>query len=263
MKACDVIVHEREKQLEDCTAELLAAVEEGVKREAEIGDTGTESTFHEWVRVSRNQGVDDKDASSTVVGILDEAGADVPKSKKSKVVQLTTKVKDAIWEHREKTHEIRRLTKELVGRVRSLRYFTAVRDLQKQRNEPPIVSCPSCERESVPIAEVAVLSSCGHMGCIECVTKCAEKEECVYTASGACNSAARILNIVKAETLGIDDEKRDGRGKHFGMKLEKVVDMIKFVFILLRPFGLKLIMHDLGIKYRRTNASLFSSNSLT
>lgn len=230
MKACDVIVHERQKQLDECKAELLQAIKAGVKREKNLGNTGNESMFHEWIRVSRTEGVDDKEASTMVIDLLDEAGVGIVKARsKNQDANLTEKVKALVWEHREKTHEIRRLTKELVGRVRSLRYFTVVRDLQKQREEPPVVSCPSCGRENIPIDEVAVLSSCGHMGCLDCVKACAEKEECVYAASGACKSAARVLNVVRAETLGIDDEARDGRGKHFGMKLEKVVHLIKSV----------------------------------
>jgi len=59
------------------------------------------------------------------------------------------------------------------------------------------------------------------------VRSCAEKEECVYAQVGQCKAAARVLNIVKADTLGVDDEQRHGKGRHFGMKLEKVVDLIK------------------------------------
>ncbi|PBK69223.1 hypothetical protein ARMSODRAFT_913635 [Armillaria solidipes] len=227
MKACDVIVAERQKQLDECKAELLKAVKDGVKREKGLSNVGSESMFHEWIRVCRSEGVDDKEATEMVIELLDEAGVGAVKGKaKREDVNLSEKTKAQVWEHREKTHEIRRLTKELVGRVRSLRYFTVVRDLQKQREEPPIVNCPNCERQKLPINDVAVLSSCGHMGCLECVRTCAEREECVYAASGACKSAARVLNVVKADTLGVDDEDRDGQGKHFGMKLEKVVNLI-------------------------------------
>ncbi|KAF8075101.1 hypothetical protein FPV67DRAFT_1476000 [Lyophyllum atratum] len=228
MKACDVIVKERQKQLDECKDELLKAIKAGAKREKDLGDTGAESMFNEWIRVSRgDEGIDDSEASTMLIDLLDQAGVGAPKKVKFQEKKLTEKVKEKAWEHREKTHEIRRLTKELVGRVRSLRYFTVVRDLQKQRDQPPVVSCPNCGRDGIPMADVAVLSSCGHMGCIDCVKACAEKEECVYAASKACKSAARLLNVVKAETLGIDDEARDGRGKHFGMKLEKVVTLIK------------------------------------
>jgi len=233
MKACDVIVEERQKQLDECKEELLKCLIAGVKREASIGRVGEESMFREYVRVSRTEGVGDKDATEIVVDLLDKAGATAShksavngKNKTKEDGDLPTKVKDQIWEHREKTHDIRRLTKELVGRVRSLRYFTVVRDLQRQSETPPVISCPSCNRENIPVSDIAVLSSCGHTGCLDCVKTCAEKEECVYAASDACKSAARVLNVVKGDTLGVD-ESREGRGKHYGMKLEKVIDLIK------------------------------------
>jgi hypothetical protein len=246
MKACDIIVQERQKQLDECKAEILKCLIEGVRREKDIDkevkkaigrvvDLGT--PFNEYVRVSRTEGVGDKDATEVLVSLLDEAGVGsgstkqilVGKGKNKDEEQLSTKIKDRLWEHREKTHEIRRLTKELVGRVRSLRYFSVVRDLQKQTASPLKISCPGCEREEIPVDEIAVLSSCGHTGCLECVNTCAEKEECVYATSGACNSAARVLNVVKGDTLGVDDDARDGRGKHYGMKLERVINLLKCV----------------------------------
>ncbi|KAL4062601.1 hypothetical protein J3A83DRAFT_4381778 [Scleroderma citrinum] len=233
MKACEIIVLDRTKQLEECKTELLKELEKGVKREKKISKLSEESMFQEYARVSRLEGVGDQEATDMVQALLDEAEVPVLlpnhfKSKgKGKDEQLSNALKDLVWEHREQTHNIRKLTKELVGRVRSLRYFTVVRDLQKQRDVPPKVSCPGCERDEVPMSEVAVLSSCGHMGCMTCVRQSADREECVYAASGKCKAAARVLNIVKGETLGVDDEARDGQGRHFGKKLEMVVDLIK------------------------------------
>ncbi|KAF9045664.1 hypothetical protein BDZ89DRAFT_1058637 [Hymenopellis radicata] len=233
MKACDIIVEERENQLEECKSELLTAVKAGLKREKVLSQIiPTESMFHEWIRVTRSdEGIEDKEATDIIRDVLEGAGVGVIKAKPKKddskaKDQLKEKDAAAAWEHREKTHEIRKLAKELVGRVRSLRYFKVVRDLQKQRDTPPIVDCPKCQRKNVPIPEVSVLSSCGHMGCSECVKSCADNELCVYAASKACRSAARALNIVHAATLGVDDEARD-KGRHFGMKLERVVKLIK------------------------------------
>ncbi|TFY81373.1 hypothetical protein EWM64_g2645 [Hericium alpestre] len=238
MKACEIIVKERTTQFEENKAELLTSLHEAIEQEKTIGRTDNESMFQEYVRVCRTEGVGDDDANEVVRKLLDEAGSTSFKPKKPAKAS-TTKAADKkkskkedkqanlIWEHREKTHHIRRLTKELVGRLRSLRYFTVVRDLQKQDREPPIISCPSCERDQIPLDEIAVLSSCGHTGCLTCVKACASNEECVYAASGACKAAARALNIVKGSTLGVDDEERDGRGKHFGMKLENVIKLIQ------------------------------------
>ncbi|KAF8574267.1 hypothetical protein K439DRAFT_1665489 [Ramaria rubella] len=250
MKACEIIVKDRTAQLDECRADLHKNVIEALEMQKRIGKTEDESLFQEWLRVTRTEGVGDKDATIAVLQVLGETGLDVPKSlgaatiaesDKPKLAAKHTKGKvkgkgkekpqdiaDLIWEHREHAHDLRKLTKELVGRVRSLRYFTVVRDLQKQQqDEIPSVHCPGCGRESLPVAEIGVLSSCGHMGCLTCVIACAEQEECVYHASGDCKAAARVLNIVKAETLGVDDAIRDGHGKHFGRKLEMVVELIK------------------------------------
>ncbi|KAI0738504.1 hypothetical protein C8Q80DRAFT_1113269 [Daedaleopsis nitida] len=240
MKACEVIVQERKKQLEDCKKELLKKLHDAVKMEKKIGKTSEESLFREYVRVTRTEGVGDKDATKYVQDLLDQAGIAGPltpvtnkasdgmkKGARKDDSDIPKAIKDLMWDHREQTHEIRRITKELVGRVRSLRYFTVVRDLQRQAEKPPVVHCPSCDNEEVPIEDIAVLSSCGHMGCYKCVMECADREECVYAASGACRAAARALNVVKGDTLGVDDEARDGRGKHFGLKLEKIMHFIK------------------------------------
>ncbi|KAF5387319.1 hypothetical protein D9757_005715 [Collybiopsis confluens] len=231
MKACDVIVRDRQKQLDECKSNLLSAVKDGVKREKDLNkkfnNVGGESMFLEWLRICRTEGVDDADATAIVQTLIEKADAPTAASKPRKDdVKLSESAKEQIWDHREKTHEIRRLTKELVGRVRSLRYFTVVRDLQKQRQQPPTLNCPVCGRDDLTVEEASVLSSCGHIGCNECVRTCAEKEECVYSSLG-CKAAARVINIVKAETLGVDDVERDGKGKHYGMKLEQVVTLIK------------------------------------
>ncbi|KAF9497116.1 hypothetical protein BDN71DRAFT_1445134 [Pleurotus eryngii] len=233
MKACDVIVEERKKQLQECMAELLQCLEQAVAREKELvekGDVAKESLFREYVRVTRggDDAVGDKEARGMIVNLLDKAGAKVTSRKgKKDDSQLSEKMKEKVWEHREKTHEIRRLGKELVGRVRSLRYFNVVRDFQKQSDTPPDVSCPRCKRENLPAEEISVLSSCGHTGCTACVKQWAAKEECVYAKSGACKSAARDYNIIAVKDLGVDDKEREGKGRHYGMKLEKIVHMIK------------------------------------
>lgn len=249
MKACEIIVKDRTAQLEECRTDLLKNVGKALEMQKRIGKTEDESLFQEWLRVTRTEGVGDKDATNLILDILKEAGADAPlktttntatskattkstKPPKGKVKDRAQDITDLIWEHREHAHDLRKLTKELVGRVRSLRYFTVVRDLQKQRQEEvKPVNCPNCKRQSLHVSEIGVLSSCGHMGCMKCVIACAEQEECVNTASGDCNAAARVLNVVKAETLGVDDVMRDGKGKHFGRKLEQVIDLIKWVVL--------------------------------
>jgi len=226
--ACDAIVHERQKQLDECEAQLLEALGAAVKQEKKLGHLGSESLFMEYVRFARNKGFGDWDASKMVIGFLDKSGAPQVEEKPIYTpIELTDEMKANSWAHREKTHEIRRLTKELVGRLRSLRFFCAVRDLQKQKETLVNVPCPACKIGEVPLTEVAVLSCCGHMGCLACVKEYAERGECVYSSVGRCSSVARSTNVVRGMTLGVDDKERDGEGRHYGVKLEKVADLIK------------------------------------
>jgi hypothetical protein len=241
MKSCEIIVSERLQQLEDCKADLMKKLKAAVKQEGSIGPISAESSFREFVRNTKNEGVGDKDATQIVLDLLQESGAYAPlKSVTNTSRSGTSKgkgkarkddddldqdTKDKVWELRELTHDLRRITKELVGRVRSLRYFSVVRDLQKQRDEPPAIDCPGCDRKSIPMSEVAVLSSCGHTGCLDCVLSAARREECVCGPQ-VCNAAARVLNVVKGETLGVD-ESRKNSGKPYGKKLEDVIELLK------------------------------------
>jgi hypothetical protein len=241
IKQCDFIVQDRQQQLDECKEDLTKQLLVANKMQKSLGKLADESMFEEYVRVSRMEGVGDTEASEIVGNLLDDAGVagpsksaakkanDAKKGKGKDDTHISQKTKDLIWELREKTHDLRRITKELVGRVRSLRYFTVVRDLQKHLESPFEVSCPGCERQNIPLEEVAVLSSCGHTGCMSCVKACAEKEECVYAASGSCKAAARVLNVIQGDTLGVDDAARNASGRHFGMKLEMVINKIKCV----------------------------------
>ncbi|KAJ3287354.1 hypothetical protein HK104_008647 [Borealophlyctis nickersoniae] len=138
------------------------------------------------------------------------------------------KLADRQWYLRERVHALRKLAKELVGRVRSLRYFTAVRDLQKSKNINEIsVTCPgmSCEGKTakLPAEQVAVLSCCGHMGCLSCLSQHADQQEC--PAEG-CDAQARPTSVVVAKTLGVEDTGRSGK---FGIKIAEVVKLIKSI----------------------------------
>lgn len=160
---------------------------------------------------------DDSDVSDEPSDGLELIELVIPKGRDEKLQLL-----------RDSTHNVKRLQKEMVGRVRSLRYFKLVRDLQQDllaaaQKSMADVSCPGCKRDHIPANEIAVLSSCGHMGCYTCLMEAAAKEECI---TPGCEAAARILNVVKGDTLGIED-KRDGVGKHYGIKLEKVIALIK------------------------------------
>lgn len=230
LRACELIVEERTKQLDQCLEELKKQFAKAIADEKKIGPVDPHSHFREWCRMAySDRGVGDSDAKAALHEIQAEAGyvyrADDRKKSSPDFDSEDKKTKDARWAHREHSHVLKKLEKELVGRYRSLRYFTVVRDLQKESERS--VSCPICGKENLPISDIAILSSCGHMGCHSCVLAKAQEEECVCRQRDGCTAAARTLNIVKADTLGMD-EARDMSLKHFGMKLEKVVALVKY-----------------------------------
>ena len=58
--------------------------------------------------------------------------------------------------------------------------------------------------------------------------ECAIEEKCIVNRRSECTALAQLLNIVPATSLGTDDEIKDAK-RHFGKKLELVVDLIKSV----------------------------------
>ncbi|KAL1674064.1 hypothetical protein EV122DRAFT_269869 [Schizophyllum commune] len=227
--ACDAIVQERERQRDDNIGELKKAVKERAKEEEKIWSAipqAPESLFHSWVRTMLTSGTEDKEATGIIREMLTALNVKTrPKPPKDSNDKLPEKHKERIWAHREATHELRKLVTELIGRIRALRFFTLIRDFQQEREEAYTISCSHCGREDVTKEEAGVFSSCGHAGCLTCLHACAAEEKCVEENNG-CRALARRINIVEAKVLGVDNVARDGKGRHYGRKLEEVVKLI-------------------------------------
>lgn len=259
VQACQVIVKDRKRQLTSCREEVLQRLVDCLKRHKEIPKSSFpgEDHFNTWLTTTRTAGIGDAEAGEDILALIDQAYGNgkgpapftdignVPKvnylskSKKTAkgkkedddVIPWPTSMEDKIQQLRDRTSQLRALVrKELVGRHRSLRYFKIVRDLQQfglaefaKRNSISNVSCPGCGRSGLPVSEIAVLSSCGHQGCYTCLEAAAHRQECL---TAGCDAPARVLNVVKGDSLGVEDPK-EGLGKHYGMKLEKVMELIK------------------------------------
>ena len=78
MKACEVIVKERTKQLDDCKRELREMLEKALQLQRDIGKTDEETYFQEYVRVTRDEGVGDKEATAVALDLLKSAGIEGP-----------------------------------------------------------------------------------------------------------------------------------------------------------------------------------------
>lgn len=252
-KQCDVIVSERTKQLKECKEELCVVLKEAHQLHGAIVKESDDETHYErWLRVTRQTGVGDADATNQIRDLIQAAAnlkvtSKVAAPKKAKAAQKTKKViddeddemdeaddankpksnADLLWDLREKTHRLRRLEKELVGRVRSLRYFEGVRDLQKSKGALPFKACPVCSRSIDSLSDISILSSCGHTACHACLASSASDETCPIEG---CRVAAVVSSVIRATTLGEEDTDR-ATGRHFGIKLEEVMKLIEYILL--------------------------------
>lgn len=144
---------------------------------------------------------------------------------------------------KDKSHMLKRIEKELVGRVKSLRFFEVVRDVQRLNSttirleDKPRLTfhCPgpNCrhrrsdgERIALDLKDVCVCSTCGHVGCHGCLKEFAKDQRC---PEPGCLSPSILNVIVKSTSLGEEEDIKNEMvaGKHWGTKIEQICQLIQ------------------------------------
>ena len=118
-------------------------------------------------------------------------------------------------------HFVRSMTKELCGRMRSLRYIQNIRQFQLA-NE--IFKCSMCKQEISDNSmehSIGVLSCCGHAGCIDCLRSHAKEGRCI---TPDCCARVSTSHIASTDRLGVNNDVSSGR---FGRKLTSVVQKVQ------------------------------------
>lgn len=241
-EACEHIADARRAQLHGCEADLERSINAAVGLHSLIrkkGSFGSKDTdphpFRDWVNLSfdKNKHQGDAEAAKLLRNVLrkcnfkDNTIPDAPANGKYPTVEPKASAADIKWDLREQTHLLRRLSKELVARVRSLRFFEVVRKLQ--HNGPEAVEvldgseCGHCPSKSPSLA-MSVLSCCGHVSCHDCMVEAANNQRCIK--GDECLAHVRHTNIVKVSSLGIEGELNSGR---YGAKLQRLVELIKSI----------------------------------
>lgn len=144
---------------------------------------------------------------------------------------------------KDKSHMLKRIEKELVGRVKSLRFFEVVRDVQRLNSttipaaDKPAITflCPgpNCRhrfpdgrKRPLALPDVCVFSTCGHSGCHDCLRAFAADQKCPQQD---CLSPGTLNVIVKSTSLGEEEDIRTATvaGKHWGTKIEDICHLIQ------------------------------------
>lgn len=251
-EACESIVRTRLGQRDECEVDLRETLGEAVRlylyirdvkkgyRDPKLGDHERKTShFAEYLRVTFGEagnGDDEATKRHRKLALLEgcewvngDIKIDVATHKaaiKGRVrrdeedVKGKLKLDEMKWLLREKSHVLRRLANELVGRTRSLRYFTAVRDVQRL-GDAALNRCIKCNTD-LSKAEPCILSACGHTGCQACLLPLAlHGFECPHQG---CRVNLETHQVIPTRTLG--REENSGR---FGAKLLQLVAIIKHI----------------------------------
>mmetsp|Transcript_13824 Transcript_13824/g.25733 ORF Transcript_13824/g.25733 Transcript_13824/m.25733 type:complete len:2142 (+) Transcript_13824:104-6529(+) len=151
-------------------------------------------------------------------------------TKTSSGAKVSTEVdlKSRKWELREfVVRTLWPLSKELVSRVRSLRYLREVR--AQQTGNLQRKSCPGCGKATAE-AEQGLLACCGHAGCLSCLQKCAKNQECIVRGCAVCTHPRHVVAASafrcppSAGSVGGSTARLRNQS---GSKLAAVVELIK------------------------------------
>ncbi|KAJ3235803.1 hypothetical protein HDU81_000159 [Chytriomyces hyalinus] len=141
---------------------------------------------------------------------------------------------------RELTHSVERLQKELVGRMRSLRFFVAVDRIVLSderfgilRNAIANCASTSCKTKQSSVADTpyliknsALLSCCGHMGCVSCLTTASANQKCLEPG---CTIVVHDKSIVPVSIFGdlsATDAANSMASGRFGAKLMSLIKIL-------------------------------------
>lgn len=234
LEACNHITSAREEQLAACERHLKQEVQTALTLQELIRkkfpfEKDEAQPFASWVEHSFSEGPHgDMDAGDKLQSILREMNFDqfvIPRG--GKISTDKGSAQEVKFALREKTHLLRKLFKELVARMRSLRFFDVVRRLQQGGDEAVAVlaqsSCGHAPEDNVQLP-MGLFSCCGHVGCLVCIKKAADSQQCVDPVK--CQAAVRATNVVTVESLGVEGQLSSGK---FGAKLAKLVKIVKSI----------------------------------
>jgi SNF2 family DNA or RNA helicase len=191
----------------------LATLEENVQNLSSVAG-GADLDINNRIKYLLEQARERKKPIRTYPKLAEANGEIVPAAE-----ERLYEMKYALREH---IHVVTNLGKELCGRIRSLRYFEWVRNFQNKRNE---MECPRCSK-NLEIDSVGVLSSCGHIGCLDCLNECATSGVCIEKERNtSCQARVNSAHIVSAIDLGADQD-HNSAGK-YGAKLSAVAEKVK------------------------------------
>jgi len=148
--------------------------------------------------------------------------ASPPSSPQVKISEKEKNLKDKMAWTRDQVHLLRRLTKEVTGRVRSLRFFENVRKLQMDPTD-------AVGKFGGKGKAHGLLSCCGHVGEYDAMFRAAAEQMCIKPG---CKAPAHPSCVISVAELGNEVSSAKGASAQagstsYGVKLASIVRLVK------------------------------------
>ncbi|KAF1934810.1 hypothetical protein EJ02DRAFT_362876, partial [Clathrospora elynae] len=226
----DLLMTKRTQQSRNAERELLKLLAEfeGLmlleKQKQKKGEEGITDLYEHFKKdVKHYNSFGDEDASKRVRQLLTKARETPSLKPLSELKGVSAVKREQLMKKR--LSQLRELARELTLRMRSERFIESIKNLLKpltSRSEDTFsCSSPQCEGTAT-LAQLNLVSHCGHTACEKCLDKRSDDEVCVHPG---CNSPVHEINLIRVPDLGTTGTQNAGRD--FGNKLETIVQLIK------------------------------------
>merc|ERR1711935_345285 len=118
-------------------------------------------------------------------------------------------LKELFWALRNQVYELRALNKEYVGRTRSLRFFRAIEQAQREfAASQQLLSSDRATNVQIPLVNQAIFSCCGHVGETSKMCAAAAREEC---PAAGCHANVRSHSVVECASLCLNESNSNAK----------------------------------------------------
>lgn len=134
-------------------------------------------------------------------------------------------LKELFWALRNQVYELRALNKEYVGRTRSLRFFRAIEQAQREfAASQQLLSSDRATNVQIPLVNQAIFSCCGHVGETSKMCAAAAREEC---PAAGCHANVRSHSVVECASLCLNESNSNAKAvTHHGAKLAEIINLV-------------------------------------
>jgi len=184
----------------------------------------TDTQYAGWVHLVEHNAYGDHEARDAMLGFISDSIRSLGPHKHAPVTDQD------VSDLREKKAGLHKMAVEFVVRMRMVRYFAQLKDLEEWSRSSgsgtkQVAPCCCCQKQFQLLDDVLLLGLCGHTLCKDCFRSPKHGGTCAYEG---CNGPALEYHATDMEDL-INRETTVAGPKHFGSKIADVIKQIETI----------------------------------